>query len=282
MNFKKIKNILFIHLGILMLSVGIYFFKIPNGFITGGVSGIATALGKITPIISVAGWIFIINIFLIFVGFIFLGKQTGAVTIYCSIMFSVVTGVFEVLFPLSHPLTNQPLLELVYGIVLTGIGSAILFNCNASSGGTDIIALILKKFTSLNVGRALLYTDFVVAISSFFVFGVQAGLFSMLGLFAKAFLIDAVIDNINSFKYFIVITERPDEIVNYVMNEMRHGVTVSEVKGGFTGEKKYMLHTVCKRMEAIYLRKMVKAVDENAFTIITTSNEIIGRGFRSV
>ncbi len=267
--------------GIILLSLGVYFFKIPNGFATGGVTGIGTILAPFTPI-SAGMWIWILNIALLIVGFMFLGKKTGAKTIYCSMAYSLLTVVLEKLCPISAPLTNEPLLELVYAMLLTSIGSALIFNSDASSGGTDIVALILKKYTSVNVGSALLITDFIVAASSFFVFGVVTGLFSLLGLFVKAFLVDSVIESLNTYKYFIVITSKRDEISHYVMDYLHHGVSVNMVVGEYTKQERTMIHTVCRRMEAIRLRNKIKEIDPNSFVIITTSSEIIGRGFRSV
>jgi len=279
---KSAKEYLLITLGTLMLTAGVYFFKIPNGFATGGVSGIGTLLGKITPNISPATWILAINIALLVFGFIILGKQCSMRTLYCSLLFSLLTRLLEIIAPISAPLTGQPLLELIYAMALTSAGSAIIFNYSASSGGTDIVALILKKYTSLDVGKALLATDFLIASCSFFMFGIEAGLFSMLGLFAKAFLVDSIIENINSFKYFVVITERGEEISQFIMTELHHGATATEAIGTYTHHQKTMIHTVCKRLEAIRLRKEIKEIDPHAFIVITTTSEIIGRGFRSV
>ena len=269
------------HAGIILLAMGVYFFKIPNGFSTGGVTGIGTILAAVTPI-SAGLWIWILNISLLIVGFIFLGKETGSKTVYCSMAYSLLTIIFEKVFPLASPLSSQPFLELVYAMLLTAIGSALIFNSQASSGGTDIAALILKKFTNIDVGKALLCVDFIVASGSFFVFGIETGLYSFLGLFAKAFIVDAVIENLNTCKYFVIITSRPDLISRYIMEEIHHGVTAHKVIGEYTGEEKTMLHTVCKRIEAVRLRNEIKQLDEHAFIIITTSSEIIGRGFRTV
>ena len=278
---KKTKNFLFMTFGCILLAMGVYFFKIPNGFSTGGVTGIGTILAKITPVSSGA-WIWILNIILLLLGFIFLGKQNGIKTVYCSMFYSGVIYLFEFVTPLSRPLTNEPFLELIYAMLLTSIGSAMIFNSNASSGGTDIAALILKKYTSLDVGKCLLVVDFIVAFSAFFVFGITAGLFSLLGLFMKAFIVDSVIESFHTCKYFIVITSKREEISEYIMNTLGHGVTVSSVVGEYTKEEKTMIHTVCKRIEAVRLRAVIKEIDPKAFTIITTSSEIIGRGFRSV
>lgn len=278
----EIKDYFWITLGTCLLTAGVYFFKIPNGFVTGGVSGIGTILGSLLPFLSSGQWIMIINILLLGLGFIFLGKMNGIRTVYCSLLFSFMTYFLEMIIPVSAPMTDQPLLELVYAMVLTSAGSAIIFNNAASSGGTDIVALILKKYTRLNVGKALLVTDFFVASSSFVVFGIEAGLFSLLGLFAKAFLVDSIIDNINSCKYFVVITENVEEINAFITSELHHSSTITQAVGGYTNKPKYMIHTVCKRIEAIRLRHLIKQVDPNAFIVITTTSEIVGRGFRGV
>jgi len=279
---KEIKDFFMITVGTIFLTAGVYFFKIPNGFATGGVSGIGTILGKMVPYFSAAQWIMIINIVLLIIGFIVLGKVNGIRTVYSSLLFSFLTYALEKIVPISQPMTNQPFLELAYAMLLTSLGSALIFNYMASSGGTDIIALILKKYTKINVGKALLATDFIIAACSFITFGIQAGLFSMMGLFAKAFLVDTIIESINSCKYFVVITDKRDEVNEYILKELHHGATSTEAVGSYTNSSKTMIHTVCKRLEAIRLRQNIKLIDPNAFIIITTSSEIIGRGFRSV
>ena len=267
--------------GSLLMAVGVYFFKIPNGFATGGVSGIATILGKVIPV-TPATLIFIINALLLALGFLLLGRGTGFKTVVCSFAFSGFTWILEWLWPLSAPLTDQPFLELVYAIFLTGVGSAILFHANASSGGTDIVALILKKYTPLDVGKALLCTDFVVAVSSFFVFGLEVGLFSLLGLFAKAFLVDGVIESLRVCKSFIIITNNPEPIVEFILKDMHHSATTVDATGEYTHVGRKMIFTSCKRYEGARLKAKLQEIDPGAFVIVQSTSEIIGRGFRSV
>ncbi|MCI5924769.1 MAG: YitT family protein [Oscillospiraceae bacterium] len=279
---EKLKTFAMMTIGVVLTTIGVYFFKIPNGFSTGGVSGISTVLGNVIPFISPAQLISVINMLLLVLGFIVLGKGTGAKTTYCSILFSVLTWLLEKAVPLSAPLTDEPFLELVYAILLTAIGAAILFNAEASSGGTDIIALILKKYTSLDVGKALLCTDFIIAASSFFVFGIRTGLFSLLGLFAKAFLVDNVIESLNVCKYFMIITERPDPIVDYILHTMGHSATTIDALGEYSHTDKKMIVTLCRRIEAAALKRKLKELDPSAFVIVNSTSEIIGRGFRSI
>ena len=279
---KTVIAYFYMTLGVLLLTVGVYFFKIPYGFVTGGVSGIGTVLGSLPLHLTAAQWIAIINTLLLILGFIVIGKGTGVRTAYCSIVFSLMTIVFEKIIPLDAPMTDEPLLELIYAILLTSIGSAIIFSQSASSGGTDIVALILKKYTNLNVGKALLCTDFIVAASSFITFGVKIGLLSMLGLFAKAFLVDTIIESFSNYKYFIVITDKPDEIKQFILVTLHHGVTTNDAVGAYSGSSKTMIHTVCHRIDAIKLKKKCAEIDPHAFIVVTTTSDIIGRGFRGV
>ena len=283
----SVKYWAFLNLGVLLMAIGIYFFKAPNGFATGGVSGVAIILAQILPIMSQAVYMMLINILLLVVGVIVLGRECGLLTIYCSLMLSLENWLFEMLFPLSAPLTGYPLMELVYAVLLTGIGAAIIFKCKASSGGTDIVALILKKHTNMNVGTALLCTDFIIAAMTFMKFtesGVafdpQTGLFSLLGLFAKVFVVDDIIDSINLCKSFTIITTKPHEINAFIMNDIKHSATVISAHGAYTGEGKTVIMTVCRRSEAIRLRKKVYEIDPDAFMIITKTSEIMGKGFR--
>ena len=276
---QKAKDWLLLAAGTVLLTAGVYFFKIPNGFATGGVSGVGTILGRITPVSS-ATWISLLNVALLLLGFAVLGRETGLKTTICSLLFSGLTQLLEVLVPMEKPLTDQPFLELGYAMILTAIGSALIFHAHASSGGTDIVALILKKHTHLNVGMALLCVDFLIAASSFFVFGIRSGLFSLAGLFMKAFLVDSVIESLDACKYFVIITTKPDAISEYILTSLHHGVTVEYGQGAYTHEDKTILHTVCRRHEAPGLQQKAKEIDPASFIIITTSSEIIGRGFR--
>lgn len=278
---KLVKDYAMMICGTALMSVGVYFFKIPNGFSTGGVSGLATLLGSLTSI-TAATWISIFNVALLLVGFVFLGKSTGVRTVFCTLLYTGLTQFLEYLFPLRAPLTDQPLLELVYAMLLTSIGSAMIFFRQGSSGGTDIIALIIKKYLSINVGKALLCTDAIIALSSFLVFDIRTGLFSVLGLFAKAFLVDGMIESLDSCKCFMIVTSKPDEIIDYIIGTMHHSATLVEAKGAYSHDNKFLVYTVCRRIEAIRLQREIKQVDQGAFITITTSSEIIGRGFRGV
>lgn len=277
--FEQVKYWTLLNAGALALAAGVYFFKSPNHFATGGVSGLSIILQPYIPLTQ-SQILMIINALMLVLGFIFLGRGCTFKTIYCSVVYSLENYLFELLVPLAGPLTNQTFLELVFAILLTGVGSAIMFNCGASSGGTDIVALILKKYTRLHVGRALLITDALIAASTFFIFDVEAGLFSMLGLFAKAFVIDGVIEDIGKSKYVTVITNEVEKIGGYIIDIMHRDYTTYTATGGYTGNEKHVLIVVCSRPEAVRLRAKAKQLDPASFIIVSDATEILGKGFR--
>ena len=265
-----------------LLSVGVYFFKFPNHFTTGGVSGISILLGEVLTFATPATMNMIINYALLLVGLIVLGKGFTLRTVYCSVLYALIIWVLEKVYPMSKPFTDQPLLELFFAILLPAIGSAIMFNMDASSGGTDVVAMIVKKYTSMNIGTALMVSDAVIALCSVFVFGIKTCLFSVLGLMMKAFLIDSVIESINLCKFFTIVTTKPHEVCEYIIKTMNHSATVVDGEGAYTGQERKLVLVACRRTEAVLLRRAVRAMDEHAFMFISNTSEIIGKGFRSV
>ena len=188
----------------------------------------------------------------------------------------------EVLFPLDHPLTSQPLMELLFAVGLPAVGSALLFNLDASSGGTDIVAMILRKYTSLNIGIALLCSDTIITLAACVAFGMETGLFSLLGLIVKSLFIDVVTDNLRIQKCFHIITSHPEHIEQYITQTLSRGATRLHGEGVYTHDGKTILLTVVSRHQAVLLRNFIHTEDPTAFLIITTSTEIIGKGFRGV
>ena len=279
---ETLRSYLVITIGTVIMAAGIYFFKFPNNFSTGGVSALSMILTALFPILTAGQYMMIINILLLIVGLLVFGKNFAVKTIYSSLLLSICTRIFEVIVPLAQPLTNEKFLELIFAIGLTAIGSALIFNEAASSGGTDIIAMILKKFTNLNIGRALLCSDIILAAASLWVFDISTGMFSILGLVMKAFVVDNVIDGINLSKCFTIITDKDKEICEFINSELHRGATVSVCSGAFTGEDRRMIITVLNRNQAVLLKQFIKKTDKNAFTMITNSSDILGKGFRTV
>lgn len=278
---SPLKRYLLLTAGILITAIGVYFFKFPNNFSTGGVSGLSLILGRLfpSPVLTPSVFMLIINAALLVVGFAFLGKGFAFSTVYCSMLLSLSMNVMEHFRPLSGPLTSQPFLELCFAVLLPSLGSAILFHLDASSGGTDIIAMIVRKYTSLNIGAALVIADALITVAALFCFGVEAGLFSILGLLMKSALVDFVTDSFQTKKCFQIITTHPQPIVDFIMKTLHRGATLEDVYGAYNHEKKAMIITVLSRTQALALRRYVHANDPHAFIVITTSTEIVGKGF---
>lgn len=270
--------------GILIMAVGVYFFKFPNNFSTGGVSGMSIILGRLFPetVLSPSMFMLIINTLLLVVGFFFLGRSFAFSTVYCSMLLSLATAGMERIWPLSQPLTDQPMLELCFAVLLPAVGSAILFNLDASSGGTDIIAMIVKKYSSMNIGSALMVADIAITLAALVFFGPKTGLYSILGLLMKSALVDVVMDSFRTRKCFQIITSTPDPIVDYIIKTLARGATIESVHGAYSHNEMTMIITVLNRAESLLLRKYIHTVDPHAFIVITTSTEIVGKGFLSI
>ena len=278
----KTKELIYLNLGVFLIAAGIYFFKIPNHLVMGGVSGIAVVFEALVPSVSASQFIFILNMALLLIGFLVFGRSFGLRTVYASVMMSVFLELFAKLVPVSLPLTNSPFLELMFAILLPGIGSGLLFNIHASSGGTDIVAMVLKKFTSVDIGNALLMTDIIFTLSTFFIYSNEIALMSLLGLMAKSFMVDKTMENINRVKMFFLITDKADEMIDFISVYLHRGGTRFEGWGTYSGEERSMILVVCSSSEASSLLHYGKEIDPNCFMSIVNTSEIMGKGFHFV
>ncbi len=263
----------------IVMVIGIYFFKFPNHFSFGGVSGLSIVLSELLP--QTPGYInLVINIVLLILGFVVFGKDFGVKTTYITLLVSFGPSILEHIQPMDGTLTNQPVLELMFAIALPAFASAVFFNLGASSGGTDIVAMILKKYTKVDIGTALFMSDVFIVISACLVFNVETGLFSLVGLLAKSLVVDETIENINLAKYFTIICNDPEPIVNFIMKDLGKGATVYKAVGAYGHQEKTVVLTILKRQQAVELKNFIRRNQPSAFIAITNSSEIIGKGFR--
>lgn len=276
---KTLEEYAILTVATLILVVGVYVFKFPNNFSFGGVTGIAVVLSAVVPA-TPGSLTFIINMLLLVVGFFFLGRSFGVRTVYVSLLMSAGLSLAEIWFPMEHALTDEPVLELIFAIALPAFSSAIMFNIGASGGGTDIIAMILKKYTRLNIGAALFLVDLGIVIASCLVFDAQTGLCSLCGLLAKSLVVDNVIESINLCKYFTIICDDPEPICDFITNHLNRSATVYKAQGAYQHNQKTIIITIMKRSQAVELRNYIRLHQPTAFIAITNSSEIIGKGFR--
>lgn len=266
--------------GTLLTAVGSYFFKFPNNFSTGGVTGISVVMTHYFPGLSNGTIVSVINIALLIVGLLLLGKGFGFKTFYVTVAFSAMLKILEVIWPMTQPLTDQPFMELLLGVFLPAWGSALLFNIGSSTGGTDIIAMIVKKYFKCHIGRALLIVDFFITLLTFVAFGPETGLFSMVGLFIRSFAVDLFLENMNTYKYFTIITDKPQEIYSYITDVLHRGATVYQAEGLYKHTEKTVIMTAQGKKQALHLWDVIRQKDPHAFVLVTNTSEIIGKGFR--
>ena len=200
---KIVRQYTIITLGISMMAVGVYFFKFPNNFVFGGVTGAAALAAKLTPI-SASEFSAVVNMLMLLLGLIFLGKEFALTTGYATVVLSAELMLLEKACPLNEPLSDQPMLELIFAIALPAIASALLFSVGASSGGTDVIALIVEKYTHLHsIAAALFLTDLVMVVAACFVFDLHTALYSFVGLTVKSLMIDVVLERMEDVQSYL-------------------------------------------------------------------------------
>ncbi len=279
---KNIKEFIFINIGLVLVAVGIYYFLIPNNLAAGGVSGLSMVVNHFMPQVPVGLLMLIMNVILFVVGFIFIGSSFGVKTIYSSFLLSGMIWILESFLPIKESLTGDIFLELIFGILIGGVGMAIVFLNNASTGGTDIIAKILNKYFHINIGKGVLMADFFITLTAIFAFGIKTGLYALLGVIINGFVIDSVIEGIETNKQVTIITEKVDIINAFIISELGRGATVYLAKGAYTNEQKEIITTVVDRKEFIKLRSFIKEVDSKAFITVNKIHETLGEGFKSL
>ena len=273
---KKIKEYVIITLGTLIVSMAVYFFLLPSNVVVGSLSGLVMVLATFIPL-KISVMTFILNAVLLVVGFLFIGKEFGAKTVYTSLLMPIFLYVFELIFPNNKSLTNDVVLDTICYILVVSVGLALLFNANASSGGLDIVAKLLNKYLHIEIGKAMTLAGMCTAISSIFVYDTKTLVLSILGTYANGIVLDHCIDGFNRRKRICILTEQYKELQNFIVHELHRGVTLYPAIGGYNNEEKIELVTILTRNEYAEVLNYLHSVDENAFVTVSTVNEVIGQ-----
>ncbi|MBC8590249.1 YitT family protein [Wansuia hejianensis] len=274
-----IKSFLIINLGVIILALGLHIFLIPADLAAGGVTGIALVLNYIVPKIPVGIIMLISNVVLFILAFTIIGPGFGGYTIYTSLALSALIYIFELVIPINTPIIDDLMLNLIYGILIQGIGMAMILNEGTSSGGTDIIAKIINKFTNLEIGKSLFLADALIALSAAFIFGLELGLYALFGILINSFVIDSVIAGFNTKIEVAIISNKEKEVSKFITNELKRGVTLLYGVGGFSNSEKRIINTVVSRREYIKIKNHLKEIDPNAFIWVSFVHEVLGEGF---
>ena len=281
MSIKDFKSYLIITFGIILVSISVEYFFAPNNLAAGGVTGAAIVMNAIFPNLSVGVLTLIMNVALFAVAFMFIDGNFGVKTIYASLGLSVILWIIEK-FLNPTALTTDILMATIFGSIISAIGMAIVFNENASTGGTDILAKILNKFFHLDIGKSLLIVDFVITFASALVFGIDLGLYAILSVILLGILVDRFIEGFNSCKSIFIISSKNKEISQYIMNELERGCTFLKGEGAYTGRASNVLYAVVNRNQFVRLKNYIKQIDNDAFIAVGEVHEVLGEGFKDI
>ncbi len=278
---ESIKEYILIFIGVSLVAVSLEYFFIPNNIAAGGLTGLAIVINHYIPAISTGPLVFIMDLFLFVIGFIFLGKSFGVKTIVSSFSLAGIMTFIET-FLSPKALTNDLMLASIFGTFITAIGMAIVFNANSSTGGTDTIAKIMNKFFHIDIGKSLLAVDFIVTLLGAVTFGINIGLYGLLSVIINGIAIDKVIEGFQVCKEVTVISTKSDDIGKYIMEELERGCTFLKGVGGFSGKDTYILYAVLGRNEFIKLKQYISKVDPKAFITVGEVHEVMGEGFKNL
>ncbi len=280
---KNTKKFLLLNLGLLLVAIGIYYFLVPNNLAAGGVSGLAMVINQYLPSIPIGLLMLSMNIILFIVAFFLIGKEFAVKTVYSSFALSGMVWLLELIYPLSQPLlTDDLFIQLLFGILISAVGMAIVFNQNGSTGGTDIIAKIFNKYFNMPIGKGVLAADFFITLFAGVTFGPKIGMYAILGVLINGFAIDLVIEGFNIVKQLSIITTEADAVKHFILDELGRSATVYSAKGAYSNEDKEVIVTIVSQKEFVRLKNFVKSIDSSAFITVSNVHEALGEGFKEV
>ena len=279
---NKFKSYLTITIGSLLISSGLYFFLAPSQLAVGGISGLSIVLAELIPAVPMGVIMLSLNVVMFIIGFLIIGKSFGVKTIYSSLAISLSMVLYERIFSVGAAISQDTLIILIFGMLLTSIGQAMIFNQGASSGGTDIIAKIITKFFPVNIGKALQMADFFVICAAVSVFGIEKGLYALLGIMINGYLVDYIVAGFNISKFVTVISGQTKEVTDYIINDLNRSATVYQAKGAYSNEAREVITTVVNRRQFIQLKHHIAEIDPRAFVTVQQLHEVMGEGFTNL
>lgn len=272
---KFIREYGIITLGIFIISMAVYFFMIPSNVIVGSLSGLVIVLANFIPL-PISVMTFILNAALLIIGFIFIGKEFGAKTVYTSVMLPVFLFVFEKIVSNNKSLTGDILIDTICYVLVVSVGLAMLFNANASSGGLDIVAKIVNKYLHVEIGKAMTITGMCVAVSSILVYGTKEVILSILATYVNGIVIDNFIGGFNRRKRVCILSDHYEVVQKFITEELNRGVTLYTAMGGYNKTERIEVVTILTQNEYGKLLEYLHTVDMRAFVTVSTVNEVIG------
>ena len=275
MKFKNtVKEFSLITIGTAIIASAVFFFATPFHLTLGSVSGLAIILENLVPL-RMSTIALILNAVLLLFGFLLIGREFGAKTIYTSLLFPALIGVFERFFPNNTSLTGDAFIDMVCYLFVVSLGQSILFARNASSGGLDIVGKIMNKFLRMDIGKAISLVGMCIALSSVFVFDMKTVVISVLGTYLNGMVLDHFIFGSNIKRRVCIISAHQDKIVDYVLNTLHSGATLYEAKGAYTNAPISEVIVIVNKQEYRLLMDFVAKTDPKAFVTIYNVSEVV-------
>lgn len=259
-----------------IVAAAVFFFLIPSHVSVGSISGLAIVIGNFIPL-PISAITMILNVALLIVGFLFVGREFGGKTVYTSILLPVVIGIFEKIFPNNTSITADPFLDMICYVFVVSIGLAMLFNRNASSGGLDIVAKLMNKFLHMDLGNAMSVSGMVAALSSALVYDKKIVVLSVLGTYLNGIVLDHFIFGFNLKKRVCIVSQKEEEIRNFILHDLHSGATVYEAYGAYNLQPRREIITIVDKNEYAKLMTFIEKTDPTAFVTVYTVNKIIYR-----
>ena len=279
-----LKQYVLIFLGVVMIAVGIHFFLLPSHLALGGATGMALIISKIISqiiVLPVSYLIVIVNIFLFILGFLVIGNSFGVKTIVATLCLSGFLALFEMFIPIQKPLVDDIFFQLIIAIMFYAIGVGLVLNNYASTGGSDIIALILQKYTGLDLGAGCLLTDFIITLSMGVLYGANTAFYSLVGVIMNGLVIDKTINGLNSSRYCIINTKCPEKVCDFLVS-MGRSANIYSVVGAYKKNTQSVIHTVLSRRDFVKLKEFLSKNDESSFMVVTNAHSVFGYHWRAI
>ena len=270
---STLKEFTIITIGTIIVAAAVFFFMMPSHVSVGSGAALAMVLSNYIPL-SVSVITLIMNVGLLIIGFLLVGPEFGIKTVYCSILMPLIMGLFEILFPNFQSITQDPFLDVVCYILVVGVGLAILFPRNASSGGLDIVAKIMNKYLRMDLGKAMSISGMLVALSSALCYDSKTVVLSLLGTYFGGIIVDHFIFDNNIKRRVCVISPELDEIVDFVLHQLHSGATLNEIIGAYDHTPRTEMITIVDKQEFKRLMNHIREVDPNAFVTVYSVSEM--------
>ena len=272
-NKQTVKEFSIIIVGTAIIAAAVYFFMIPSNLTVGSASALAMVIGNLVPLpISVIT--LILNVVLLIIGFLLIGPEFGVKTVFTSILYPIIMGIFEIVFPDFQSITQSQLLDTVCYILVVGVGLSLVFSCNASSGGLDIVVKLMNKYLRIELGKAMSISGMLVALSAVFFYDKTTVVLSVLGTYFGGMLVDHFIFDINLKRRVCVLSNHHDTLLNFILHELHSGATIYEGIGAYDNKVRKEIITIVDKNEYRRLMEYIKTTDPTAFVTVIAVNEI--------